>query len=217
MTHDTTGKTVRDKEGTKQRLLDAVGAILSREGFSSLGINAVAQQAGVDKVLIYRYFGGMPELLQTFGRSSDFWPSVAEVIGDDPAELMQLPLADRWALGLSRYAAALRRRPVTKEVLAWEQIERSELGEILRESREQWFQELMTHFPDDPDATAADLIGTVLLIVGAIHYFVVLSRLQPDFSGVEVASDEGWDHISETILSICRRTLVAGPGPAAGT
>jgi len=199
---------LRNREATKGRLMDAVGSILAREGFGALGINAVAQEAGVDKVLIYRYFGGMTELLHAFGRSGDFWPSIAEVIGADPIEMMELPLADRWALGLGRYAEALRRRPVTKEILAWEQIEQNELTDILRQARGEWFEELMTHFPGDEEATDADLVGTVLLIVGAIHYFVVLSRIQTDFSGVVVDSDEGWEHINTVIATISNRTFL---------
>lgn len=62
----------RDKETTKLRLIGAVGSLLAREGFGSLGVNALATEAGVDKVLIYRYFGGMDNLLAAFGRSSDF-------------------------------------------------------------------------------------------------------------------------------------------------
>ena len=199
---------LRDREATKGRLMDAVGSILAREGFGALGINAVAQEAGVDKVLIYRYFGGMTELLHAFGQSGDFWSSIAEVIGADPTEMMELSLADRWALGLGRYAEALRRRPVTKEILAWEQIEQNELTDILRQARGEWFEELMTHFPGDEEATDADLVGTVLLIVGAIHYFVVLSRFQTDFSGVVVDSDEGWEHINTVIAAIFNRTLL---------
>jgi AcrR family transcriptional regulator len=199
--------TARDKEATKQRLVDAVGALLAREGFSSLGVNSVAQEAGVDKVLIYRYFGGMTDLLQAFGQSGDFWPSIAEVIGEDPSELMDLPLAERWANGLIRYADALRRRPVTKEILAWEQIEQNELTNVLRQARERWFQELMTHFPDDEGATDADLVTTILLIVGAIHYFTVLGRLQTDFVGAAIDTDEGWNHIGSVISTICERTL----------
>ncbi len=201
----TTG--TRDKAATKARLLDAVGTILAREGFGALGVNAVAHEAGVDKVLIYRYFGGMTELLHAFGQSVDFWPSIAEVLGEDPSELMGSPLADRWAIGLSRCAEALRRRPITQEILAWEQIEQNELTDILRHARGAWFEELMTHFPDDDDATDADLVGTILLIVGAIHYFVVLSRLQEDFSGVVVNTDEGWANINTVISGICRATL----------
>jgi AcrR family transcriptional regulator len=207
-----TASSTRDRSATKARLLDAVGTILAREGFNSLGINAVAHEAGVDKVLIYRYFGGMTDLLHAFGQSGDFWPGITEVLGDDPSEMMELPLADRWAVGLSRYAEALRRRPITKEILAWEQIEQNELTDILRQARGDWFEDLMTHFPDDDDATDADLVGTILLIVGAIHYFVVLSRLQEDFSSVVVNTDEGWAHINTVISGICQRTFVPRKG-----
>ena len=207
MTAPRQARGARDKESTRLRLLDAVGTLLAREGFGALGVNAVAREAGVDKVLIYRYFGGMDGLLRAFGQSAEFWPSIAQVIGDDPSELMALPLGERWAKGLSRYAQELRRRPVTKEILAWEQIERNELTGILQQAREEWFDELMTHFPDDPAATDADLATTVLVLVGAIHYFVVRSRLQADFSGVPIDTDEGWEHLDQVISTMCQRTL----------
>jgi AcrR family transcriptional regulator len=199
----------KNKENTKHRLITAVGTLLAREGFGALGINAVADEAGVDKVLIYRYFGGMDELLSAFGQSSDFWPSIREVIGEDSSKLMQLSVAERWTLGLSHYAAALRKRPVTREILAWELIEQNDLILILRQAREEWFEELTTHFPDDADLTDANLIGTVLLIVGAIHYFVVLGRLQPQFSGIAIDADAGWEYLDLIISTLLERTLTA--------
>ena len=36
----------RDAEATKQAILDAVGRVLARDGFSGLGINAIAKEAG---------------------------------------------------------------------------------------------------------------------------------------------------------------------------
>lgn len=207
MTNPNPSRPTRDKEATKLRLVNAVGSVLAREGFSGLGVNSVAKEAGVDKVLIYRYFGGMTELLGAFSQSNDFWPSIEEVIGEDQTALMERPLAERWATHLSRYAAALRRRPITKEILAWEQVERNELTAVLQRFRERWFEELATHFPDDSAATDADLLATVLLITGGIHYFIVLSRLQGDFSGLDIESDEGWQHISSVIAAICERTF----------
>jgi AcrR family transcriptional regulator len=197
----------RGREATKLRFIGAVGSLLAREGFNALGVNAVAEEAGVDKVLIYRYFGGMDELLAAFGRSGDFWPTLDEVIGDDVSELMKFTVAERWAIGLSRYAHSLRSRPVTREILAWELIEQNDLIQILRKVREEWFEELMSHFPDDPDAADGDLVATVLVLVGAIHYFVVLGRLQTDFSGIEIGTDAGWGHLDTVISTILHRTL----------
>ena len=45
----------RDKEETKARILAAVGKLLAASGFRQLGINAIAREAQVDKVLIYQY------------------------------------------------------------------------------------------------------------------------------------------------------------------
>ena len=46
-------KIEKDRETTEKRLLTAVGEIVEESGLESLGINAVAQRAGVSKMLIY--------------------------------------------------------------------------------------------------------------------------------------------------------------------
>lgn len=59
----------RDRAATEERILAAVGQVLARDGFAAGGVNAVAREAGVDKVLICRYFGGLPGLLRAWGAS----------------------------------------------------------------------------------------------------------------------------------------------------
>jgi len=59
----------RDSTKTKERLLEAVDDVLARDGFNGLGINALAREAGVDKVLIYRYFGGLSGLLKAYAEA----------------------------------------------------------------------------------------------------------------------------------------------------
>ena len=58
-------------------------------------------------------------------------------------------------------------------------------------------------------STDADLVATVLLIVGAIHYLIVLGRLKTDFSGIEIDTDAGWEHIDQIISTIFERTFEA--------
>jgi len=62
----------RDRQATEKKILRAVGRILAEKGFQNFGINAVARQARVDKVLIYRYFGGMPELLRAYAEAGSY-------------------------------------------------------------------------------------------------------------------------------------------------
>src|SRR5690349_25169427 len=80
----------RDVDATKRRLVNAVGAILARDGFSGLGVNAIAHEASTDKALIYRYFGGLPELFEAYAESANFWPTVDEMAGGSLAEVSEL-------------------------------------------------------------------------------------------------------------------------------
>lgn len=104
----TAGTRERNREETTARILGAVGEVLARDGFGGIGINAIARQAGVDKVLIYRYFGGLPELLQAWGASGRFWPSVDELLGDDREAFLALPLAERYVRFFEHFVAGLR-------------------------------------------------------------------------------------------------------------
>ena len=203
----------RDRRVTERELLKAVGSLLSREGFASLGVNSVAREAGVDKVLIYRYFDGMAGLLRAFAESETFWPRIEEVLGEGTADLRTMTVSDRWATGLVRYARALRRRPITREVYAWEQVEKNELTEILRLRREEWFDELLRLFPDDTAATDVDPVSTALVIATSVHYLIARSRLHPDFNGIDIDTDAGWSRIEEIIHTIAHRTIRANHPP----
>lgn len=68
--------TVRNKEKSKQRLLDAVGKLLKSKGFTALKVNDIAATAGLDKKLIYKYFGGTDQLIDEYIQAQDFWSNV---------------------------------------------------------------------------------------------------------------------------------------------
>lgn len=197
----------RDRHTTENDLLEAVGSLLTREGFAALGVNAVAREAGVDKVLIYRYFDGMDGLLRAFAESEAFWPDIAEILGEGPSDLRLMTVADRWSTGLVRYARALRRRPIIREVLAWEQVDKNELTEILRLRREQWFADLVRLLPDDSVETDVDPVATALVIATSIHYLIARSRLHGDFNGLDIDSEQGWSRIEEIVRTMTSRAI----------
>lgn len=53
---------VRDADRTQQALLDAATAVFAEFGLEGARIDAIAERAGVNKRLIYYYFGGKDEL-----------------------------------------------------------------------------------------------------------------------------------------------------------
>jgi len=192
----------RNRAETTARILAAVGEVLARDGFGALGVNAVAKHAGVDKVLIYRYFGGMPELLKAWGESGRFWPGVDELVGEDRAAFFALPLAERYARFFVHFIDGLRARPLTLEIMAAEVGERNELTAILETEREEW------------GAAAGRLLGGVvwdrrpalrgitLLLVAGVQYLLVRSRTIRLFGGLDIRSDRDWDALKAAVREL---------------
>lgn len=201
----------KDKAATMDRLTRAVGSVLARQGPGGVGVNAVAREAGVDKVLIYRYFGGLHELVSAYALSGDFWPPVDELLdagGDQDAgqcgdEDAPACLLARWLRGFAR---ALRRRPQTLEVMAWELVERNELTDILDDRRQRTARELLGRLgPRVPGAVRLDT--ALALLTAAVTHLALASRRRGSVAGLDLTAEAGWDQIMDTVelvlLKIC--------------
>ncbi len=189
----------RDREATKARILGAVGVVLAREGFGALGVNAIAKEAGVDKVLIYRYFGGLPELLREWGASGRFWPRVDELLGADPRAFHRLAAPERFARFFEHFIDALRERPLTLEILAAEIVERNDLTVILESEREAWGEAASRLLAAKEFAARPELRGLTLLLIAGVQYLLVRSRTIGIFGGVDITADAGWDEMKAAI------------------
>jgi AcrR family transcriptional regulator len=194
----------RDKEQTRQKLIEAVGTALSAQGFEGLGVNAVARAAGVDKVLIYRYFGGLAELLEAYGESQGFWPSRGEVLGREVAVIKALPKAERVEAVLLGLLDALRQRPQTIEVLAWEAVQQSPLTQRLAERREAWSREILAELFDDAGPEDRPLLTLASLLVAGFQYLLIRARRGSEYGGITLDSEAGWAEVRDAIRRACR-------------
>lgn len=211
----------RDKAETKARILAAVGKLLAESGFKRLGVNAIAREAGVDKVLIYRYFENLPSLLQTFGKEGNYWMTVAELIGDESANHAGSldasspdadPLADslaEWmALLLTRFLHDLQARPITQEILRWELLEGNELTRELAQVRDRMatesleFLEEKCSFPPDRDIPALSAV-----LIAGIVYLVLRTKVSPSFLGIDFSSPSGWQRIEAAIATLVQAAV----------
>jgi AcrR family transcriptional regulator len=196
---------VRDRTATEARLLAAVGEVLARDGFGALGVNAVAREAGVDKVLIYRYFGGLNELVAAWGKSGRFWPGIDELLGPDRKAFLALPLAERYARFFEHLVEGLRARPLTLEIMAAEMVEpRNELTAILESEREAWGAAASRILGGAEFARRPELQHLTLLLVAGVHYLLVRSRRIRIFGGVDIRSDAGWRTLQASLRQLAQ-------------
>jgi len=188
----------RDREATRARLIEAVGSLLAQEGFKGLGVNAVAREAGVDKVLIYRYFGGLQQLIAAFGREGNFWPSIKELAGGDIEDYHQLSVTEQLSHLSRNFIQAIRRRPITQEILAWEMIERNELTIELESVRENTMMNFFDMFFPSTDK-GPDIAAMGAIIGAGVSYLVSRGRQISIYNGVDLQSEAGWQRLEKAI------------------
>jgi AcrR family transcriptional regulator len=203
----------RNRPQTEAKLRAAIESLLAKGGFGALTPTAVAKEAGVDKMLIYRYFGDLKGLVEAVARAPDFFPSFEDICGDDPARLRLAPIPERVAAVFGNFAKVLMQRPSVVEMMVWELVERNELTAIMETAREEMgFRIAAELFPDAAEVDRAGAI-TALLAAG-VTYLVLRRRKIRWYNGVDLKSDEGWFALNEAIRSMAH-ALEPGGAPAA--
>jgi AcrR family transcriptional regulator len=189
---------------TEARLYEALGALLREGGVAALGVNALAERAGVEKVLIYRYFGGLEGLMTEYAKGSELWPTVDEIIGSDPSLLSDPDDAQVAAKLLSNYARALRQRPVTLDLLAWECAHRNPLTVALETVREERSRELFQRLSAAGFPLRGGAAELSALLAAAINYLSVRGRDIKLFAGLSLDREATWTQLETVMVSAFR-------------
>jgi AcrR family transcriptional regulator len=191
---------------TREKLVSATGRVLARQGFSGLDETVVADEAGLPRRLVFSVFGGLPGLLREFSSCEEFWPSSRELIGDRADELAAMSPQAQISHFFKRFLAALRSRPQTLDILAWETLERNRHSKILEEIRVRTALEYFEHLSGDiPDEV--DLSVVVALLAGAAYFVALRSRHCSHFGGVDLDSEAGLRRLENGFDMLMRGVL----------
>lgn len=201
----------RNKEVTKQRLLDAAGRILATQGFAGIGVNALAREAGVDKVLIYRYFGDLDGLLRTFIAQKDYFSKLGQF---PPGIRSMREKSDIFENGKQLLIGLLRELLQSKElqeILLWELHTKNALTDEVAENRERKAGAIIEEMRQVLDFDDVDLPAITSILAGGISYLALRSRqIETTYNGIDLNSEEGWQRIEEAIITILDRTTGTG-------
>jgi AcrR family transcriptional regulator len=194
---------IKDKTLTKQRILAAIHQLLVTKGYAGLGINRIAKEAGVDKVLIYRYFGGFEGALKSYAETEQCWPPLEEMLGMPTEEFIKLdPLAMRKTV-TKNSLQAMRKRPHTLALLAWELVEANALTKILADMRAKQSVEIYSMIPFEQDQESKIDARSFYLVLGsAIHYLAISELSDRNIFGIEGEGLIDWDNIGDILDTI---------------
>lgn len=187
----------------RQRLLEALGDLLAREGFDGLSLEAVAKAAGLDRAVVLRHFQDLDDMVTAFGQSSTFWPTVAELRDDVADRFAFLPPKAQLSHFFKATIRGLLARPRTLDILAWELMSRNRYTRLLEYPRVraalEFFENVTGEVPESLDLTAV-----VAVLGGAAMFLSVRSRQSGVFGGLNLYDDadrERVDRVLDLILA----------------
>jgi AcrR family transcriptional regulator len=105
-------RTRMSAEQRREQLLDATKAVIGEHGFHGVSIEAIAQEAGVSRPIVYGHFGDLGRLLEAMleRESANALSQLAAVL---PGELESDEPRDALLSALRAYLEAVRADPVT--------------------------------------------------------------------------------------------------------
>jgi AcrR family transcriptional regulator len=192
----------RDRAQTEQQLIDAVGAIVHDAGIDAVGINAVARKAGVDKVLIYRYFGDIDGLLAAWIARQDYFSRLQELIGDGAdvrGRDAVIEVARRVLIG--QLHAAVGNRALL-EVLRWELGTRNAVTDEIAQRRETQGSAVTKIFERAIDDPSVDVRAIVTILSAGINYLALRAQTVDVYNGIPLTGKRGWKRVENAIGSI---------------
>ena len=186
---------------TMERILRAMGEVMAEKGTKKAGINAVAEKAGVNKVLIYRYFGGWNGLLEAYVQRGFFLSMFNERFLDSvPANPALEERSKIWSEYVIKFAREFRSRKSSQELIRWEmQNGETELARRLSTFRNESYKKLIEKLAPFP---AYDPTALTAIILGGVTYLTLVSDNRNKVVDIDVGSDEGWERIEIAVRRI---------------
>lgn len=181
------------RAATEDALLDALEAVLLRDGLRNLSVNAVVQAAGVGKPLLYRYFGDLPGLVRAWSERRGFWAEPASEAGPASRQATgDRQFREAVTTELLDSAAHLRAHPVTLEFLAEELTAASDLSAPFAAARDRHRRPFLKAMLADPRYLRRDHRRAIIILTAALTYLAMRSRRAPNFMGLRLDTEAGW-------------------------
>ena len=183
----------KDRVATEKRLLETVGRMIAEKGFEKIGINAVAAQSGVSKILIYRYFGSVEGLMAAYIRQHDFWINF-------PREMPRREELSGFVKKMFRQQVEQVHNDQTlKRLYRWELSSKNAMIDKLRQQREEsglWIIDTVSKLTNRDQKEVAAL---ATIISAAIDYLVMLEDFCPEYNGIPLNKNAVWEQICNGI------------------
>ncbi|GEJ44129.1 MULTISPECIES: TetR/AcrR family transcriptional regulator [unclassified Chryseobacterium] len=199
---------IRNTERSRKKFLDAVGKILRTKGYTALKVSSIAATAGVDKKMIYSYFGGFDGLIDEYIQSQDYWSKV----NIDDVKKIQTQSEDEERsfienILLLQFDYVYTNREAQK-LLLWRLSESRRSLKKLTDTQEENGEYIFNRLMDSRFKDKIDTYRSVMAImVSGLYYLNLYAAMNGSiFCGIDVNTPQGRDKIKKAISFLLRQT-----------
>jgi|AGTN01.2.fsa_nt_gi Transcriptional regulator len=194
---------------SEKRILKAVNTIIEEEGFSKIGINRIARVAECNKVLIYRYFGGLEGLLTEWAKENDFYTTAFDRFYEEIKTVDKSQLRSLAKKILISQIHSLRENILMQELLIWELTGQSKFS-FLQELREKNGSKLQKTLNEMFGFDSKEINHYMTVLIASINYIVLYTRKYPIFNDIDFSQPDSWkqyEKVIENYIDISLNTL----------
>ncbi|WP_443947112.1 TetR/AcrR family transcriptional regulator [Pedobacter sp. AW1-32] len=201
MARKVTDGPVRNKERTKASLITALGAILKKDGFSGLSISSVADEAKVDRRLIYDYFGSLEGLVKEYLNGNDYWKiNPEDVDGMVTAAKEDSGKALAYSV-LENQLDSLINNEEMRRIITWGLSEKLPFLKALDLKRETIGNILLSEIIDQHfEKSDKNFRAMYAILMGGVYYLTLHAKMQENpFCGIDLQQLSGQDEIKKAL------------------
>lgn len=184
---------MKSREQTESKILEAVASIVESDGFEKLGINTIALKANVSKMLIYRYFGGLEELVARFIMQKDYWANTDTLI------LNHHSVGDSIKSMFRNQIEQLRNDVTLRRLCRWELSCHNASIDRLRDKREENGCNLIKVVSRLTGCSNSEVASLASILSASISYLTLIEDQCPTYNGIALQTDKGWEQIAQGV------------------
>lgn len=179
----------RDRARTESAIVEAGMEIVRRSGWEALNVQTLAAQAGVDRKLVYRYFGGAEGVAETL--AARLHARLAERLASAPP-VRAAGYRDFMRSTLTAYLDALRREPLIVRLIAWELTDASPVYRRTEAARAEVLQTWTSaRRAGRPRPLVGDPAALDAVMLAAVQHVAIVAHARGRLAGFEM-NELGW-------------------------
>jgi AcrR family transcriptional regulator len=192
----------RNPEDKKARLIEAVGELLTENGYRGLGLNKVAARAGVSKPMVYEYFGNLNGLLKAYIGQTDSWLPYFESL-ELPEKPTMEELKQCFIKILQDQFRYFHGKKEMQKLVHWQISESNALMRAASLTREREGLRLLELVEHHFKNSGISLKAVLAFLVGGVYFNVLNdSAGAGTVAGIDLRNEKDFDQMLDTIARV---------------